>query len=67
MARKPSKGKRAKPGGIPGRSHGPSIKNPAVYERLRAEGMSKKKAARISNGALQKGYRKGRHRSGKPW
>jgi hypothetical protein len=65
--RKGTKGKRAKRGGVPGRSHGKSIKNPAVYERLRAEGMSKAKAAKISNGALQKGYRKGRHRSGKPW
>ncbi len=65
--RKGTKGKRAKRGGVPGRSHGPSIKNPAVYERLRAEGMTKTKAAKISNGALRNGYRKGRHRSGKPW
>lgn len=50
-------------------SHGPSIKNPAVYEALRDEGMSKEKSARISNGALNKKtlsgqwYKKGRHRA----
>ena len=42
--------------------HGPSIKNPAVYEALVKAGASKSKAAAISNGALDKGYRKGRHR-----
>ncbi len=34
---------------MPGKSPGPSIKNPAVYEALRKKGMSKEKAARISN------------------
>lgn len=49
-------------------SHGPSIKNPAVYEALRDEGMSKEKSARISNDALNKKtlagdwYKKGQHR-----
>jgi hypothetical protein len=28
---------------------GPSIKNPKAYEALRKEGMSKEKAAKISN------------------
>jgi hypothetical protein len=42
-------------------SHGPAIKNSAVYEALRAKGMSKSKAARISNGALDNGATKGRH------
>lgn len=46
----------------PGSKHGPSIKNSEVYNSLMRSGMSKGKAAAISNGALQKGYRKGRHR-----
>ena len=29
--------------------HGPSIKNDALYEDLRDDGMSKEKAARIAN------------------
>lgn len=46
-----------------GADHGPSIKNPAVYESLIAkEGMSKSQAAAISNSALKKGHKKGRHR-----
>ena len=32
-----------------GLKHGPSIKDPDQYEALRDEGMSKEKAARISN------------------
>jgi hypothetical protein len=43
-----------------GRSPGPSIKNPRQYEKMRESGMSKSKAARISNagkGALRKGGR----------
>lgn len=46
---------------MPGSKHGKSIRNPAVYEALKRSGMSKTKAAKISNGALKKGYRKGRH------
>lgn len=41
-----------------GRNHGPSVKNPGQYEKMRSSGMSKGKAARISNagkGALRKG------------
>lgn len=34
---------------MPGHNHGPSIKKPKVYEALRDEGMSKTKAAKISN------------------
>lgn len=34
---------------MPGKKHGPSIKNPDVYDALREKGMSKEKAARISN------------------
>jgi len=45
-----------------GYDHGPSIKNRATYEALRTErGMSKAAAAAISNAALKKGHRKGRH------
>lgn len=32
-----------------GTSHGPSVKRPRQYEAMRDEGMSKSKAARISN------------------
>ena len=34
---------------MPGKSHGPSIKNPKQYEGLRDHGMSKERAAAISN------------------
>ncbi len=34
---------------MPGKDHGPEIKKPDMYEDLRDEGMSKEKAARISN------------------
>jgi len=34
---------------MPGKSPGPSIKDPKKYEALRDDGMSKQKAARISN------------------
>jgi hypothetical protein len=45
--------------------HGKSIKNPSTYEALKREGMTKQRAAMISNAALTKGARKGVHRSGK--
>lgn len=35
--------------------HGNSIKAPRVYEALRRKGMSKTKAARISNGLARSG------------
>ena len=34
---------------MPGKQHGPSIKDPDQYEALRRQGASKEKAARISN------------------
>ena len=34
-----------------GKDHGPSVKDPDMYEELRDDGMSKEKAARISNAA----------------
>lgn len=45
--------------------HGKSIKNPATYEALRRHGMSKTQAAKISNGVLRHGVKKGVHHSGK--
>lgn len=53
----PTKGKPA--------DHGPSIKNPATYEALVNAGKSKSSAAAISNAALNKGARKGKHRKRK--
>lgn len=40
---------------MPGSQHGPSIKNPRVYEALRRKGMSKQRAARISNAQKESG------------
>jgi len=34
---------------MPDKDHGPSIKDPEQYERLRDEGIGKEKAARIAN------------------
>lgn len=48
-----------------GGGHGSSIKNPATYEALLREGMSKEKAATISNGLLKHGVKKGTHHRGK--
>jgi hypothetical protein len=36
---------------MPGKEHGPSVKDPDMYEALRREGASKERAARISNEA----------------
>ena len=38
-----------------GSAHGPSVKDPEMYEELREDGMSKEKAARISNAADNEG------------
>jgi hypothetical protein len=40
---------------MPRSSHGPSVKDPEQYEALRDEGMSKEKAARISNASDNEG------------
>jgi hypothetical protein len=40
---------------MPEQDHGPSIKDPELYERLREEGDSEEKAARISNEAAREG------------
>lgn len=34
---------------MPGRNHGPQIKDAKLYDKLRDEGASKEKAARIAN------------------
>jgi hypothetical protein len=39
---------------MPGRSPGPSVKKPKVYEALKKKGMSKSRAARISNAQAKK-------------
>lgn len=43
---------------MPGGKHGPSIKDPELYDELRDEGASKEKAARISNQAAREGRSK---------
>jgi hypothetical protein len=40
---------------VPKEDHGPSIKDPELYERLRDQGESKEKAARIANQAAAEG------------
>ena len=40
---------------MPGHDHGASIKDSEQYEALREEGMSKEKAARISNQSANEG------------
>lgn len=39
---------------MPGKSPGPSIKKPKVYEALKEKGYSKEKAAKISNAQAKK-------------
>ena len=46
------------------RDPGPSVKDPEVYEALRAEGASKEKAARIANAAAAQGRSKVGERGG---
>lgn len=41
-----------------GKKPGPSIKKPKVYEALRDEGMSKEKAAKISNAQAKRKKKK---------
>jgi hypothetical protein len=43
---------------MPSKKHGKSIKNPDTYEALREKGMSKSRAARISNAQKKKGQDK---------
>lgn len=39
---------------MPGKKHGPGVKKPKTYEALRDKGMSKSRAARISNAQAKK-------------
>jgi hypothetical protein len=50
---------------VPKSDHGPSIKDPELYEELREEGASKEKAARISNEAAAEGRSEVGRRGGK--
>ncbi|TWG96767.1 Rho termination factor-like protein [Nocardioides sp. J9] len=50
---------------MPGKDHGPGIKNPDMYEELREDGASKEKAARISNAADNEGASEVGRRGGK--
>ena len=50
---------------MPGKEHGPGIKNPDLYEELRDDGASKEKAARISNAAKSEGASEIGRRGGK--
>ena len=42
---------------MPGRGPGPSVKDAELYERLRDEGNSKEKSARIANASAARGRR----------
>lgn len=44
---------------MPGKDHGPSVKDDEQYESLRDEGMSKEKAARIANTDRSEAGRRG--------
>lgn len=46
-------------------AHGPSIKNEATYEALKRDGKTKAEAAAISNSALNKTGKRGKHRGKK--
>jgi hypothetical protein len=50
---------------MPTKSHGPSVKDDKLYEKLRKRGESKEKAARIANKAAQEGRSKTSSRGGK--
>ena len=49
---------------MPRKDHGPSVKDPELYERLREQGESKEKAARIANEAAREGRSKVGERGG---
>ncbi len=50
---------------MPKRDHGPSVKDPELYEKLREQGESKEKAARIANEAAREGRSEVGRRGGK--
>lgn len=49
---------------MPTRDPGPSVKDPEQYEALRDEGMSKEKAARISNASANESRSSVGHKGG---
>ncbi|MET0914327.1 MAG: Rho termination factor N-terminal domain-containing protein [Acidimicrobiales bacterium] len=51
---------------MPTRDPGPSVKDPEQYEALRDEGMSKEKAARISNASANEGRSSVGRKGGEP-
>jgi hypothetical protein len=51
---------------MPDEEHGNQIKNPDQYEELRDQGMSKEKAARISN-SDNPGKKGGKHKKYEKW
>jgi hypothetical protein len=50
---------------MPQKDHGPSVKDPELYEKLREQGESKEKAARIANEAASEGRSEVGRRGGK--
>jgi hypothetical protein len=50
---------------MPGRDPGPSVKDKKLYERLRDEGNSKEKSARIANASAARGRRSVASKGGK--
>lgn len=50
---------------MPGRKPGPSVKDPKVYEKLRDEGNSKEKSARIANASANSSRSKVASKGGK--
>lgn len=46
---------------MPGKNHGPQIKDDEQYDALRREGMSKEKAARIANTPRKEAEKRGGH------
>jgi activator of HSP90 ATPase len=50
---------------MPQKDHGPSVKDDELYEKLRKQGESKEKAARIANASANEGRSKVSRRGGK--
>jgi len=50
---------------MPGKDDGPSVKDDRLYEKLRKQGDSKEKAARIANAAANEGRSKTSSRGGR--
>jgi activator of HSP90 ATPase len=50
---------------MPTKDHGPSVKDDELYEKLRKQGESKEKAARIANASANEGRSEVSRRGGK--